>query len=504
VCEPFRQYRGRESDFITEVLGVKLWAAEREIVRSFFNEPKTSVRSSRKTGKTFTIACCILAAVIIYECIIVSVAPTRRQVQDLLWAHIRDLHAKSRQRLPGQPDMTQLRLGPRHFAVGFSTDKPERILGFHSDVVVPDDPDKDVDLATFAADLADRVAEQNPTTRLWLVFDEAPGIAQVLYDAVKGSLSGPNARIFLQGNPAMDPNEEHEFAASHREGSTYHRIKIASLDADDPVGADAAWCHVPNWLVAPEWIEERRVEWGEDSTLFKAHVLGQFAGPESECRVITLTMLEAALTKFTPTSQGRHIGVDIARYGADRCVAALWVDGEKLAVHEWKGDLMETVDVILALRTRWSDPDEDDPIPAHHIHIDATGMGGGPVDRLRQLGVYVDAVDFGSKAVGAWPSLVGEDVCFKNRRAEMHWVFRRALQEGVARMPRELHGKPNVAWREAQWPEYAHKETANGTEIRVLPKDEIKAKYGRSPDHLDADLLAWCRGLSGATFGSQL
>ena len=493
---PFAAYKGREVEFVEEKLGIKLWEGEAEMVHSAFNNRLTSVRSCRRAGKTMTLACIVLAAVNIYKAIVISVAPTRRQVQDLLWSHIRSIHHSARVRLLGEPDLLQLRIGPKHFAIGFSTEDPINIMGFHAGATPPPSEDEKNELTKLP-----------PEQWLFMIFDEAPGINQSIFEAVKGSLAGPNTRLILAGNPIMDSTEEHEFAYSHQITSGYHRIKIYAEEAEDPLTADV-WFQVPDWLVSEDWIEERAAEWGRDSALFKAHVLGQFAGAESDRRIITLTMLEAAQSLYQPSSTGRHLGVDLARFGADKSVAALWVNGEKRAVHAWNdADLMQSLETILALRTRWGEPDDYNntiiPIPAKHIHIDSSGLGSGLVDRLKQQGILIDAVDFGSRPRDSWPALTGREIKFRNLRAEMHWVLRRALQEGLARIPKELHNQPCESWKEAQWPEYEMDETAKGTLITVRPKDWIKLRYGKSPDHLDADLLAWCRATPAVRFGVE-
>jgi len=297
------------------------------------------------------------------------------------------------------PTQTRSNGRPQHFAIGFSTEDPINIMGFHAGAVAP--PEEDEDDKDGEENTEDILAELPPEQWLFMIFDEAPGVSQQLFEAIKGSMAGPNTRLILAGNPVMDETEEHEFAFSHQPDSGYHRIKIYAEEAEDALDSDIEF-QVPNWLVTEDWIEERAHEWGRDSALFKAHVLGQFAGRESDRRVITLTMLEAAQTLYQPTQMGRHLGVDLARFGADKSVAALWVNGEKRAVHSWSGaDLMESLEIILALRERWGEPDDYNktviPIPSNHVHVDSSGLGSGLIDRLNQQGIRVDAVDFGSK-----------------------------------------------------------------------------------------------------------
>ena len=507
----FAKYRGREADFVEEVLGVKMWAAEREMFRSAFANPLTVIRSCRKGGKTHTLGIILVTFVNVWESIVVSSAPTDRQVKTLLWGEVRDLYASAREPLLGSPDVAQVKIGPKHYAIGFSTDKADRMQGFHAGVVPPtDDPDRDLTddeiaqaLAAVAAGFDDDTASSR---RLVFLFDEAPGIAQYLFDAVHGSMSGPNTRLVLAGNPTMSSDADHEFARAFDEGSGYHRIHIAAEPCpDDLVPADVVFDHVPNWLLDQEWIDSRKKRWGDASVMWQAYGRGMFASDSSECRVIPLDLLESALTRTVFADVGRHIGVDIARMGKDSCVASLWVHGVKRAWYEWQHtDLMATADIIQALRVRWAGEDvlgdELPPVPPECVHVDETGLGAGVVDRLMQMGTPVDGVDFGAGPVYDWQELTGE-MLFLNRRAELHWILRRALQEGLAQMPKKLHGEVNPSWQQALWPEYEVKDAIGGSKLKVKPKDDIKKAHGKSPDHLDSDLLAWSRSAAVPVFG---
>lgn len=502
----FPEYRGRELEFARNVLGQKsLWAAQRHFIEAVFEHQRVSWRSGRKNGKTRAISVLALTFLFTRPSVVITLGATGRQVRDIIWDEIRKMYAKAARGLPGrEPDIAQLRLGPGHYAVGFSTDQPTRIQGVHADVVAPEDPDSDVTPEELAA-LHAQAAAAGDTSDLLIICDETPGIAQPILDAIKGSISGPNAYFVMTGNPTLDETEEHEFAKSHQEGSMYHRVKSAVLPSpDDPLTADAEFTHVPNWLVPDTWKEERLREWGEDSPLYWAHVLGRFAGEGVDRRIISLELLRAAAAQPDPNvSTGRQVGVDIAAEGGDMCAASLWQNGLKIAEHTWPGGgpegLMETVATIESLRVEWAiDPERasEHPkqfaIPASHIHLDATGVGAGVVARLRQRGLYVDAVDFGSAPEEDWDDLHGETI-FVNRKAELYWTLRRALQEGLAKIPAQYE----QSWREHQWQAYELRERSGGTAIKVESKDDVRKKYGRSPDVADADVLAWSRAGQG-------
>src|SRR5690242_13760091 len=58
------------------------------------------------------------------------------------------------------------------------------------------------------------------------------------------------------------------------------------------------------------------------------------------------------------------------------------------------------------------------------IYVDAGGVGGGVVDRLKQLRYDVEGIQFGGRA--------NDSSRFANRRAEMYWTLRERLEDGLA------------------------------------------------------------------------
>lgn len=502
--ERFAEWRGREVEFAREVLGQSLWAAQRSQIRSFFRNRFTTIRASRRSSKTYTNAICIVIAINLYPCTLISLGPTERQVKQQLWQNVALIYQHAKRRgvhLLGKLDTTQLVVGPAHYALGFSTDRPDRVQGAHAGASPPlDDPDRD--LTDDELEAIRRAAErgEGDIRKLFYILDEAAGIPQPIIDAILGSTASPNVHLMLTANPTRDYDDDHEFCRSFQPGSGYHRIKISPVVTEDPVEFDEAFLRVPNWLVEPTWPEQCARKWGEDSPLYAAYVAGNFASDQAGSQVIPLTILRDALANEVNADVGLHMGVDIARMGSDKSVASLWRNGRQVAYHEWgKSRLMRSYEIVEDLRHKWGTRGADGeliPIPGENVHIDSIGVGAGVVDRFFEAGIDVDAVDFAAAPVGDWLDLTDE-VLFANRRAELHWALRRALQEGIAQIPENLGGRPNPLFTEARWPLYEFRLGAGATKLIIEPKEEIKKRHGRSPDHLDAALYAWSR--SGGT-----
>lgn len=96
-------------------------------------------------------------------------------------------------------------------------------------------------------------------------------------------------------------------------------------------------------------------------------------------------------------------GLDVARFGDDRTVLLIRCGNRVHQIHSWRGiDTMQTA-MHVASKANEFKPDA--------IFVDGAGVGGGVVDRMRELGYKVVDVNAGSKAL--------DDRRFANRRAEM-------------------------------------------------------------------------------------
>ena len=86
--------------FAREVLGVDLWAKQREILYSLRDNRRTAVPACHESGKTFVAACAVVHHLVCWQpSKIITTAPTQRQVEKLLWGNIGDLKARMERRL---------------------------------------------------------------------------------------------------------------------------------------------------------------------------------------------------------------------------------------------------------------------------------------------------------------------------------------------------------------------------------------------------------------------
>lgn len=512
--EPFRKYVGREVDFATEVLGRRLWAFERRAIEVFFKHRFLAVAGGRKASKTEVMAMIVAIAVCTRECIVVTTGPGDRQVKAVLWQRIAKVVGQARAKgakLPGHLQTAKWDVGPEHYAIGFATGTKSgeagagRMQGWHAGVVLADDPDEVLTPEEQVKRLEELDEKARATARpLFVLIDEAASVNPAIFHGIEGSMSGPVAHQGLFMNPTLAADSPHPAVRAFAPDSAFRRMRVTQLREHEDIGSDGELVYdevfrAPLGLYQPAWVEKQRKSPGEGTPLWSAYVEGRFPLQGAERRFLTTAMLDTAERADLPDTGSvdcRHLGVDIARQGADESVATLWIAGVVSQQHAWRSDdLMETADIIVELANEWGLPDH--PIPDRNIHIDMVGMGAGVLDRLRQKGHYVDGVDVGAGAKYDWKWLTG-NVRFANRKAELHWVARRLVQEGKASIPKLP--KYEELRRQACWTRYEFEERDKGTQIAIHREDDkegLRERHGRSPDQWDSAMLGLSRAGGG-------
>ena len=224
------------------------WAKQTEIARAVAaavhgeGPRRVAVRSGNGVGKTALAARLMLWALYCHESsVVVTTAPTQRQVTELLWREARSAYYRARVDLGGVFYEGQPRwdLGPRRYAIGVSPEhtRAEAFQGFHADLIV-------------------------------FLVDEASGIPPAHWEAIKGSLLAGRAAVLAIGNPTRLEGEFYD--AFHGRASLWRRLHISAFDTPNLTGGD-----VPG-LVTPAAVAEAARDWGEESPLYQIRVLGEF------------------------------------------------------------------------------------------------------------------------------------------------------------------------------------------------------------------------------------
>lgn len=432
----FQHYQTDPVGFVTKELGFHPWSKQKEILESVRDNPRTTVRACHGVGKTACAAACGVWFLYSHpNSILLTTAPTWRQVKELLWREIRGHHARAR--LDGKCTTTSIQLAEQWFALGLSTDDPDKFQGFHAE-------------------------------DLLLIGDEAAGIPEMIFEAAFGILTSKRSRLLLIGNPTSSSGLFH--ASHHEAAETWKVIKISAFDSPNFTGEQCPE-RVKNRLTTPDWAEARKSEWGDDSPMYFARVLGEFP-EQSEDALFSKAWTIKACDIIPKVSKDDivAIGVDVARGG--NCESVAYVRRGMRIIHmvAWRGsDLMASAHRVAGLIKQYK--------PERTI-IDAVGIGAGVVDRLRDMR-YRGIEGFHGGSAPADPSR------FRMKRDEIYWNLRCLMKEGAIGPLADAKTRRQVEGIKAKYD--------NRGKLCVESKEDMRKRNAPSPDRADALVLCFAQ-----------
>jgi hypothetical protein len=297
-----------------------------------------------------------------------------------------------------------------------------------------------------------------------LMADEASGIPEPVFEAASGSMSGKNCVTLLTGNPTRTSGLF--FETHHQLRGIWRVYHVSCLTSP---------------RCSPEYVEEQKARFGEDSNAYRVRVLGEFPKQDDDV-LISLELAEAARIRHIELDPQALIvwGLDVARFGDDD--SALCKRHGRVVpmpVKTWKG--YDTMQLVGALKFEYDSAKEKPSA----INVDVIGIGSGVVDRARELGMPVYGVN-----VSESPSLEGGHL---NLRAELWCAIRDWLAALDCKLPMDdrLIGELTV-------PRY--KFNSNG-KLQIESKDEMRRRGVRSPDRAEALMLTFANNAVVASGG---
>lgn len=350
------------------------------------------------------------------------VAPTYGQAKEVAWSYLKHYTAP----IPGldvrESDL-QVTLPNGAMIRLYGADNYDRMRGLYFDGVVMDEP-ADIDPRAYPEVIRPALSDYQG----WAVFIGTPKGQDAFYRLYVSGMKDPDWDVFTVPVTISGvlPEGEIEAARSQMTKDQFAREYLCSFD----VAGDAQFIDFETVDLA-----KGRVKAGR--------------GP--------LVM-----------------GIDVARFGDDRTAFLIRRDGiEHIEVHQGI-DTMQTaaraVDLIGQYR-----PDA--------VFVDGVGVGGGVVDRIRQVGHRCIDVGAGNKAIQADR--------YANRRAEMWGRMREWLREhgsiaGGSRYHAELIADLTA-------PKHTY-DAAN--RVLIEKKDDMKKRGVPSPDLADALALTFAQAVA--------
>lgn len=432
--------------WINNVVGNTIWQKQIEIVESVRDNQRTTVRSCNGAGKSFISANIVAWFLCAHpESIIITTAPTARQVEEILWQEIARIHSTSKMKLGGTLLKTKWDMGAKWFAMGLSTNDPNRFQGFHAPHILA-------------------------------VLDEACGIEPQIYEAVEAILTSEGAKVLLIGNPTEPDNEFFKTFSSklynkiHISGfhtPNFRNIKtIEQLKTMSTKELEAEVTHP--YLITPKWARERLDEWGEDSPAFLARILGEFPDTGTQT-LIPLSWVMKATMRAPIGENPCTIGVDVARFGDDDSVIAVRLGNsiDKIITFN-KIDTVEVADQVTQVYREYEKL-------CDLIAVDAVGIGAGVADTLRKRGLPAIDIESAEKAY--------QYSRFYNKRTEMWYRIRELFRTDAIVIPND-----EVAIGELTSPRYSF--DAGGRYV-LETKADMKKRGLKSPNVADAIVYAF-------------
>lgn len=282
---------------------------------------------------------------------------------------------------------------------------------------------------------------------------ETDGIFFKLHGRLRRNV--PERSGFLTAN-TNGHNWIYKLWKAQKDDADYDLHEATSFDAEGHLPADT----LDSW---------RKLE-HKAPKVYARFVLNSWDEADTQDIIIQPEWVRAACNRdLNVTPPFRKIAsLDVARYGDDANVIYGLENFKPLGKEKWeKKSTMETVGRAALFMKKHG---------IEAIAVDEIGVGGGVADRLEELGYQVIFVNASEKAAGSG---------YYNRRAEIYDNGARKLQEGLV----ELDVTDTELCEQLSWAKY--KTIKSNGSFQVEAKDDIKERYGKSPDEADA----WLNGV---------
>lgn len=452
--------------YAAQVLGVRWWHKQQEIAEALLTPPyRVLVKACHSVGKTFLGGGLVNWWFDSFDPgIVLTTAPTDRQVQDLLWKEVR-VQRRGRGGFRGAK-APRLETNPDHFAHGFTAKDGDSFQGHHSE-------------------------------HLLIVFDEAVGIDPVFWETAESMFGGEGHGWLAIFNPTDTSSQ----AYLEELTGNWHTISLSALEHPNiaaelaglrpPLPAAVRLEHLERWLKA--WFrpvngtpKKTDIEWPPGS--------GQYLrpGPLGESRVLGRWPSQATNSVWSdgafqaaeqaqleePKDEPVEVGCDVARFGDD--YTAIHVRRGPVSLHHENANGWSTSETAGRLKALAREYGRHAGVDGHDIavKIDDDGVGGGVVDQAEDYRFI--PVRNGSEAF--------EPENYPNRRSELWFAVAERADDGrldVSRLDPDIRRELR---RQAMAPLW--KVDSQGRRV-VEPKADTKKRIKRSPDDMDALNLAY-------------
>lgn len=295
----------------------------------------------------------------------------------------------------------------------------------------------------------------NEGKTVFVLFDEASGVFDKIWEVAQGALTDGEAFFFALGNPTLPTGEFADCFDRNRE--LYHTRHVDSRDVS-----------FSNKSALADTIKL----YGEDSDEVRVRVRGLFPAQSYngffDMEAVSVAMERPDEDVYTKPDDPLIMSIDVANTGPDETVIGFrrgW-DAQSIPMTCLKG--LKTPQIVDAA-AKLADTHQPDGIVIENV-----GPGVGVADYLEKRNYKVYRI---------WPGAPSADEALANVRMENHWKFREWVYEGGA-LPNDKELKEQM--RTIQ---YFISKTTGKTLMEA--KDDMKKRGLPSPDRLDMYTLTF-------------
>lgn len=355
-------------DFVVDLIGAIPTEQQKQVLETFPKTHRVAIRAANGVGKTALEAWLILWFMYTHpHCRVIGTAPTQHQLYDVLWPELNKWLNKSELKKFFGWTATTLyvkKYSDTWFAVARSSTEATNFQGFHEESIM-------------------------------FLVDEASGVSDSIWEAIRGSLTTSNSYAILCGNPNYI--EGFFYNAFNKNSSLWTKFHFNSLESP---------------IVTKESIQEIILESGEDSSEYRIRVLGEFPLEDASDLYLPHSLIKYAVVDYDkvweeiPNPDFEYdLGLDPAREGSDEATFII-------SKHNVRHTLYKTIEIVHAKALAKSDGPQlmneviifDNKWRFQKIYPDETGMGGYLYDFMKKLSnLPVVPITFNKRAFASGP-----------------------------------------------------------------------------------------------------
>lgn len=212
-----------------------------------------------------------------------------------------------------------------------------------------------------------------------------------------------------------------------------------------------------------------------DKTTRERMLEGNFDYDDDPSKLFEIEAIHDLFTNSVKNSEDRYLSVDVARFGDDKTIIWFW-KGMRATLYKVM-DKSSVPDVINAVK----EAEKLLKVRRSHVVIDEDGVGGGVVDGLPGCRGFVN------NSSPLYDKDTQEKPNYANLKTQCYFEFSKLVEQGMISI--EGLDETTKQFLVEELEQVKQKDIDKEKPISLVPKEDIKANIGRSPDYSDALMM---------------